>query len=104
MKNLYALPEYDNLFILGTHPTTPSPASSSPVTVYKAMLKQTKVEAKNVAFNIGGPLSSIDGSYIRSPVIVRRSYGPKHKDQQKSNETIINSAAGAPSRPGSDNY
>jgi hypothetical protein len=72
MKNLYALPEYDNLFILGTSAATLAPATDW-ATVYKAGLKQMKVEAKNIAFNIGGDLSGVDSAYIKSPVIIRNS-------------------------------
>jgi len=105
MNNLYALPEYDSLFILGAANTNSTSESfTSWKSVYKAILKQMKVETKNVALNIGGPLSSIDGSYIKSPAVIKHSYGPKHKDQQKSNETIINSGVGGSSRPGSGNY
>ena len=104
MKNLYALPEYDSLFILGDTTSTPSSADSRWKSVYEAILKQMKVETKNVALNIGGPLSNIDGSYIKSPAVIKHSHGPKYKEQQKSNETIINSGVGGSSRPGGGNY
>jgi len=106
MKNLYALPEYDSLFILGDVSTI-DPSSITNARwefIYEAILKQMKVEIKNVALNIGGPLAAIDGAYIKSPVMINHSRGPKDKDQQKSNETIINSGVGGSSRPGSDQY
>ena len=105
MENLYALPEYDSLFILGAANTNSASENlTSWKSVYKAILKQMKVEEKNVAFDIGGPLASIDGSYIKSPAIIKHSHGPKYKEQQKSNETIINSGVGGSSRLGGGNY
>lgn len=92
MKNLYALPEYDNLFILGSAAPTPSP-SPRWEKVYEAILKQTKVETKNVAFNIGGPLSNIDSAYLKSPVMIKHSHGRKHTNQQNQVGGVVNRGA-----------
>ena len=106
MKNLYALPEYDNLFILAPADRTgiAPPLDSQWQSVYEAILKQMKVETKNVALNVGGPLSNVDGSYIKSPVIIKRSHEQRRKNKQKPNETIINSGARRPQDRGSDKY
>jgi hypothetical protein len=106
MENLYALPEYDSLFILGNvNNTDPSSiTNSSWKSIYESILKQMKVETKNVALNIGGPLAAIDGAYIKSPVMINHSRGPKDKDQQNSNQTIINNGAGTAAAPGSNQY
>ncbi len=106
MENLYALPEYDSLFILGNvNNTDPSSiTNSSWKSIYESILKQMKVETKNVALNIGGPLAAIDGAYIKSPVMINHYRGPKDKDQQNSNQTIINNGAGTAAAPGSNQY
>ena len=104
MKNLYALPEYDNLFILGDTTSTPSSTDRRWERVYEAILKQMKVETKNVAFNIGSPLASIDGAYIKSPVTIRRSHARKHTRQQNPIGGVVNRGPQRDREDRSDSY
>jgi len=104
MKNLYALPEYDNLFILGDTTSTPSSTDRRWERVYEAILKQMKVETKNVAFNIGTPLASIDGAYIKSPVTIRRSHARKHTRQQNPIGGVVNRGPQRDREDRSDSY
>jgi hypothetical protein len=104
MENLYALPEYDSLFILGDTTSTPSSADRRWKSVYEAILKQMKVETKNVALNIGGPLASIDGAYIKSPVTIRHSHGRKHTKQQNPIGGVVNRGSQREREDRSDSY
>ncbi len=100
MENLYALPEYDNMFILGdADRATSNPADASSIawkSIYSSILKQMKVDMKNVALNIGDPAANVDGAYIRSPVMIKRG---KH-----SQTMLVNNGEGTSPGAGSSDY
>ena len=101
MENLYALPEYDNMFILGDADQATSSTGTGTETdawksTYKAIRKQMKVDMKNVALNIGDPAANVDGCYIKSPVMIKRG---------KLNQTmLVRDGEGTPPGAGSSDY
>ena len=101
MENLYALPEYDNMFILGDADQATSSTGTGTETdawksTYKAIRKQVKVDMKNVALNIGDPAANVDGCYIKSPVMIKRG---------KLNQTmLVRDGEETPPGAGSSDY
>lgn len=87
MENLYALPEYDSLFLLG-EPAGTSPSSMGTPESWRTLLagiqNELKTDMKNVALNIEDNLGNIDGAYIGMPVMIKEAHPRGSQNTQNS--------------------